>query len=267
MKLFHRYLAPEASVWPARQRAIAYVQLGDLVEMWVHRKQARFAACEFCQTVNHQSDGRCHTCGSALPVRDEAEPDLGMSTSREKARGKARPSAARSLGNVMRLATLPPLMLFVGFVAWYQMRESAAERPAVTATAPAAPRTRVQAVRAPPTLAPGDLGLSAGEVLLPSPQAASVIEKQPEAEAVPATATAVQTDNGPAPKARRAAAQASARQDPDPLAACGNSNFFARAICVNSRCADPKTAHLGQCREAIRQRQIDEARRNPSLMG
>jgi hypothetical protein len=106
--------------------------------------------------------------------------------------------------------------------------------------------------------------LSEGEVAIVAPSGSSAAAAG--AGAPPAQAAAA---DGSAPtRTRKVAAQtAPSRAERDPLAACSGSNFFARAICVNSRCADPRSAHLGQCREAIRQRQIDEARRNPNLMG
>jgi hypothetical protein len=57
------------------------------------------------------------------------------------------------------------------------------------------------------------------------------------------------------------------RATSDPLAACRSQGFFARAICINTRCAAPGASRFGQCRQALRQRKIDEARRNPTLVG
>ena len=265
MNPFHRNVLPETAltaVWPAEQRPVAYVQVGDLVEMWVRREPSDFAACEFCQTVNHQSDARCRTCGCPLPVHDETDP----APEPIAVRGPAAPAAAaKPLTNVMRMALLPPLLLFAGFAGWYQWRLPGTAPPAAIAAAVAAPAPAPRhAAPRPSRLAAGDLGLSAGEVALVSrsgPPAVAAGE-----EAAPAQAAAA---DGTAPtRPRKVAAQSSAsRAERNPLAACSGSNFFARAICVNSRCADPRSAHLGQCREAIRQRQIDEARRNPSLMG
>jgi hypothetical protein len=260
MNLFHRHELPETAVWPTVPRPVAYVQVGDLVEMWVRREPSDFAACEFCQTVNHRSDARCHTCGCPLPVRDDAELAPEPPVVREQA---APVSAVKSLTNVMRLALLPPLLLFVGFAGWYQSRAPGPAPQSAVASAVAAP-AHPHAAAKPARLAAGDLGLSEGEVAIVSrsgpPPAAAHEEAEPARAAAAGASTPTRT--------RKVATQsAAARVERNPLAACSGSNFFARAICVNSRCADPRSAHLDQCREAIRQRQIDEARRNPSLMG
>ena len=268
MNPFHRHVPPETAVWPDEQRPVAYVQVGDLVEMWVRRGPSDFAACEFCQTVNHQSDARCRTCGSLLPVHEEAEPvdeQAGPAPESAAMHGQAAPpTAARPLGNVMRMALLPPLLLFAGFAGWYQWRLPGTTAPTAIAAAIAAPVPRHAAPKS-SRLAAGDLGLSAGEVAIVSGGAAPAAALgEPAAPAQAAAAEGIAPTRTRKVAVRSAAAS---RAERDPLAACSGSNFFARAICVNSRCADPRSAHLGQCREAIRQRQIDEARRNPNLMG
>ncbi|HET7836676.1 MAG TPA: hypothetical protein VFL43_12740 [Variovorax sp.] len=260
MNPFHRHIVPETAVWPAVQRPVAYVQVGDLVEMWVRRAPSDFATCEFCQTVNHQSDARCRTCGCPLPVGDEADPAPEPCAVRQRA---APAPAVKSLTNVMRLALLPPLLLFVGFAGWYQSRLPGTSPQAAVAAAVAAP-VPPRAAHEPSRLAAGDLGLSAGEVAIVSHSRSPAALADEEAE----PAQAVAAESSAPTRTRKVAVQSAAvRAERNPLAACSGSNFFARAICVNSRCADPRSAHLGQCREAIRQRQIDEARRNPSLMG
>ena len=264
MNPFHRHIVPETAVWPAVQRPVAYVQVGDLVEMWVRRAPSDFATCEFCQTVNHQSDARCRTCGCPLPVGDEADPAPEPRAVRQRA---APAPAVKSLTNVMRLALLPPLLLFVGFAGWYQSRLPGTAphvAVAVAATVPAAAPSHAAPKRKPSRLAAGDLGLSEGEVAIVSGSGSPATLADEEAE--PARAVAAES-NAPTRTRKVAVQSAAVRAERNPLAACSGSNFFARAICVNSRCADPRSAHLGQCREAIRQRQIDEARRNPSLMG
>ena len=51
------------------------------------------------------------------------------------------------------------------------------------------------------------------------------------------------------------------------LASCGSLNFISRAICMNNACAQPALGRSRSCADAVRQRRIDEARRNPMLMG
>ncbi|MDM0059250.1 hypothetical protein [Variovorax fucosicus] len=51
------------------------------------------------------------------------------------------------------------------------------------------------------------------------------------------------------------------------LASCGSLNFISRAICMNNACAQPALGRSRSCADAVRQRRVDEARRNPMLMG
>lgn len=269
MMFFRTRAMPETFTWPPRPGGIAFVQVGDLVEMLLHSKKTLFATCEFCQSVNHLSDARCRTCGGALPPRDE----LDTRPAEPGAVDQSGPSSeARSLRNVMQLALLPPLLLFAAFAAWHASRAAPAPQPGAAATrlyaqpkaVQAAPRVAAARTRTTP-VEPG-LSLGPNEVLLSSARAATppVANAFDSAASEPLLAPA---DVPPASRSRKATATASARPGRDPLADCNASNFFARAICINTRCAEPKTAQLGQCREAIRQRRIDEARRNPSLMG
>jgi hypothetical protein len=194
-------------------------------------------------------------------VHDEADPAPEPTAVRDPA---APTSATKSFTNVMRLALLPPLLLFAGFAGWYQSRWPGTAAPSAVAAAMAAPAP-LHAAPTPSRLAAGDLGLSEGEVAIVSRSGPSAAAAGGE-EAAPAQAAAAD-GNAPTRTRKVAARSTASRAERDPLAACSGSNFFARAICVNSRCADPRSAHLGQCREAIRQRRIDEARRNPNLMG
>jgi hypothetical protein len=270
MMFFRTRAMPETFTWPPRPGGIAFVQVGDLVEMLLHSKKTLFATCEFCQSVNHLSDARCRTCGGALPPRDE----LDTRPAEPGAVDQSGPSSeARSLRNVMQLALLPPLLLFAAFAAWHASRAAPAPQPGAAATRLYAQPKAVQAAprvtAARPRAAPVELGLGLGpnEVLLSSARAATPAAVHADAFAASEPLLAPVDVPPPASRSRKATATASARPVRDPLADCSGSNFFARAICINTRCADPKTAQLGQCREAIRQRRIDEARRNPSLMG
>ncbi|MEO5737982.1 MAG: hypothetical protein ABIQ82_11040 [Variovorax sp.] len=51
------------------------------------------------------------------------------------------------------------------------------------------------------------------------------------------------------------------------LASCSSLNFISRAICMNNTCAQPALGRSRSCADAVRQRRIDEARRNPMLVG
>jgi hypothetical protein len=234
------------------------VQVGDLVEMWVRREPSDFAACEFCQTVNHRSDARCHTCGCPLPVRDDAELAPEPPVVREQA---APVSAVKSLTNVMRLALLPPLLLFVGLWPAGTNRERRARRRSPRSPRPSRPR-RIRTPQRTRAAGAGDLGLSEGEWRSCRAAAASSAAHE---EAEP---------HGRRPREQHADANAEVA---DPV---GSRPRWSETPGRLQRQQLLRPCHLrqqpmrgsqerasDQCREAIRQRQIDEARRNPSLMG
>jgi hypothetical protein len=52
-----------------------------------------------------------------------------------------------------------------------------------------------------------------------------------------------------------------------PLAKCTALSFVFRAVCTNYACAQPSARRSLQCAEPLRQRRLDEARRNPLLLG
>jgi hypothetical protein len=52
---------------------------------------------------------------------------------------------------------------------------------------------------------------------------------------------------------------------PDPLALCSGFTFVAHAVCMNNRCAERTIARHPQCVKAVRQRRVDEARRDPIM--
>jgi hypothetical protein len=104
-----------------------------------------------------------------------------------------------------------------------------------------------------------------------SPAVALALAPEPEAPAVVREGT----DATPTPPRRsvrppgRAAAPAGfARAGAwGPLAQCAGLNFILRAVCTNNRCAQPSARRSVQCVEPLRQRRLDEARRNPLLLG
>lgn len=52
-----------------------------------------------------------------------------------------------------------------------------------------------------------------------------------------------------------------------PLAKCSGLSFIFHAVCTNYACAQPSARRSLQCAEPLRQRRLDEARRNPLLLG
>ena len=51
------------------------------------------------------------------------------------------------------------------------------------------------------------------------------------------------------------------------MTVCGDRDFLSRAICMNKRCAESDIAPSASCVSALSQRRLDEARRNPLLVG
>lgn len=108
--------------WPVKARAVAYIQVGDLVEMLFHNKASAFAACEFCRTANHKCAARCRICGSMLPERgDEDRRDPVMPSARDT----SLMSEARSLANALLLVLVPALLLFGGLAGWQLLHSNA----------------------------------------------------------------------------------------------------------------------------------------------
>lgn len=249
------FAVPESFTWPVRRRAVAYVQVGDYLEMLLHRKSSAFSACEFCQTVNHSAAGRCRTCGGTLPaISDDAPSEANEPPPRARSTGSLE---ARSLRNALLMVLLPPLFLFAAFVAWYQLR---AQTQIQTQPPTARSGLPYAAAAVPPKARPSQL-----DARLPSLETQRIAQDELDAAQLPPSPAT------PEPKSAshryKALPSSALRLQQDPVASCGGGNFFSRAICINSRCAEPKAARLESCRDAVRQRRIDEARRNPTLMG
>jgi hypothetical protein len=51
-----------------------------------------------------------------------------------------------------------------------------------------------------------------------------------------------------------------------PEAACASQGFFGRARCMVAQCAKAEFGASAQCAAVRRQQQIDEEKRNPSLL-
>lgn len=108
-------------------------------------------------------------------------------------------------------------------------------------------------------------GPTAALALAPEPEAPAVAGE--DANATPATRAAPPRRSA-RPSGRGAEPSAFARVGAwGPLAQCAGLNFILRAVCTNNRCAQPSARRSQQCAEPLRQRRIDEARRNPLLLG
>ena len=121
-----------------------------------------------------------------------------------------------------------------------------AEPPAAADAAPAAAATAT-AIPAPTTPPKPS---AAAKLRKPAPAAAS----QPGApETAPAAAAA------PAP-------QPAAAGPADPMSACGDRNFIAKAQCMAAQCLKPEFKPHAQCEAVRRQQRIEEEKRNPTLV-
>jgi hypothetical protein len=63
-----------------------------------------------------------------------------------------------------------------------------------------------------------------------------------------------------------AAAPAQPAAPASPEAACASQGFFGRARCMAAQCAKAEYRASAQCDAVRRQQQIDEEKRNPSLL-
>jgi hypothetical protein len=252
-----------ASAWPAVPDAsVAYVEISDYLGMIFHRSVAA-ASCPSCHTVNRGRVTRCRACGEAMPsaVDEQIEAPLPRDTV-----GKADFSTSRPLPNVLLLVLTPALLLSAAFGVWQMSRAGSktVSEPATLAQAhPVAPRVPLAALGLRKQLQ--EIAMNAPEIsrgetnVAPWPEepAAQSDDNSGAALAAPSTSSTRKVSSHP--RAERITS--------DPLAACRSQGFFARAICINARCAEPGASRFGQCRQALRQRKIDEARRNPTLMG
>ncbi|MDL9999849.1 hypothetical protein QTI24_14620 [Variovorax sp. J22P240] len=277
------YATTANSVWPAKWpvtvQAVAYAQVGDFFKMFVQHRESDFVACEFCRTMNSLDAVRCATCGGSLtPPSDEAPSPEPVKAARTSS------SDARALRSVLTMVVIPPLLLFISFAAWHQLQFENHEPPATLAKPVPAPAAGAAlnpiAVVSPQQKIVSDLLASknitigheqAGRVALPAvpPEVQAQAPEQESGDRASNVGVPVPLPRAAksAPGRTKEAAVGSARHSQDLLAGCSTKGFLARAVCVNNRCAEPGAARLGQCREAVRQRRIDEARRNPMLMG
>jgi hypothetical protein len=267
--------APQTFTWPVRPHAVAYIQVDDFVELLFHDKASAFAACEFCRTVNYKGAARCRVCRGNLPARGE---DDRREPGEQGPRNTATLSDLRLLANALLPVLLPPLLLFGAFGAWYQLRSQSPASAAVSAISLSSPAKNVEGSPVPTSAKRRSIGgdvLKSIEISDPGTAGGEALSRLPGASrpanghvgAVGRSPSASSSPPRSAPIPSRGKLSAPVHHEQDLLAVCDGGNFLVRAICVNTRCAEPKAARLEQCREAVRQRRIDEARRNPTLVG
>ena len=163
--------------------------------------------------------------------------------------------------------------LMVGVGLWHVARSPSRELVATPL-----PVRMVAAVVAPPAATRPDPQASSEPVAL---LAANALSLDPPAAAVAKEAAEPPLASSSAPRRearsesrRRSALPAAeprrvalnARSAEGPLARCEGLTFIAHAVCINNRCAQPSNARHPQCAQVVRQRLVDEARRNPTLV-
>ncbi len=272
-----RFVTPRMPV-----AAPAFGGLVDLCKIFFQLGRSMPVVCAECQTINRFSAKVCKGCDGKLPAFYTASDPHAMAPSGTFGAPVRAPSGALALAVPARWVTVAwiagaLIALFGAFGLWYAMHASVA-RPVPAQFAPLAPMPVARAAESVPpaadpalaadvlkAIAPPTQTLVDGPVEAPSPSPIA----QPAARA-PIEARAAE----PRPEARRRAAVPPVEQRSapvpravaaGPLAMCGELNFFARAICLNNTCAQPASARHPQCVQVLRQRRLDEARRNPTL--
>jgi hypothetical protein len=285
---------------------VSYGQLGILLEMLWRGEKTAFSKCDFCQTLNHIAAPRCDGCSGKLPasyaqehgarkaLRDVAGKVQGnaQGEAEGKGRGRRRP-ASHELTNLMVWVLAMPLVLFVGFTCWQQSRlhegrsanlqsEQAASTvaaspqaladgsgaPARTAILQALPAIPLQSVLPVTQASAAGLdGARPGTNAAPTAVASIAAASEPREEIILGPATPANPTNAARPSHPRLTMAALPGNGRDPTAGCEGEMFLLRAVCENRRCAEPQNAKHPRCLSVQHQRRIDEARRNPTLVG
>ena len=238
--------------------AIAFGDLLDLARF--HKEIFPNEICDVCQTINLGSRRFCKGCTGRLPAyyatsdaTSGAVAALQQPVSRARLQARRPPLASACLG---------ALVLVVAAAAGLPMIASA----------------------------PSSDALAHGDTLTPLPavelteQAAStvVVQAEPNRAAIqtspePNANALYDEDDSEAAPDRWSKKGGAIRRTVRPqhvlsatsarVARCEEMNFLSRAVCMNRECAQPSAVHMSSCAQAIRQRRLDEARRNPTQVG
>jgi len=227
--------------FPERLSPASAVAFGNVIDLARFRQGSAGAeVCGACNTINPGSAKFCKGCTGKLPAFYAS---VG--------RGETAPARVVSQGPTLRRHRLAVAALW-GVAVLVALFEAFGPRQA-------------EPLRAgqPHEIGVAEVQLPAAELL---PGAA------PMSTVTQATADAGQPGSlrrsPSASTSSRAAASSFSRSDvPSPLARCGGMNFFSHAVCMNNTCAQPALRRSPQCVDVVRQRRLDEARRNPTLIG
>ena len=233
----------------------------DVVRLLLRTGNSSAEVCEVCQTINLDSVHFCKCCDAKMPAYYAAlstgatESTATRLQDAHRIAGQAYAYALAGVGLVILLAALyvaishaqalsPPARAWTG------------QPPPVLTSEPVKSNESRMAFIAPASAA--EPAADTANVTAPEdvtePAAPAAMKPRPARRTVPTRALK------PA-ASRLAAAEAS-------VARCEAMSFpLARAVCMNNRCAQPALVRSTVCVDAVRQRRIDEARRNPTLLG
>jgi hypothetical protein len=245
------------------------IAFGDLLDLARWRSRSPRSVCEACQTINPGSRLYCKGCTGKLPAYYAASENAALKRAARQGlvpiHARRMPLASGCMG-----AFLIAVAAFTGLpLIESSPPEASAEQVVLQ---PLAPVALPEQAAVPLAVQPEPVSTAHAVIETAADTALSAAEEE-EDEAVggsPAErrarkAVAVRRQaQSPQPQPQHLAASQSASAQ---LARCDEMNFFARAMCVNRTCAQPGAARASSCAQPIRQRRLDEARRNPTLVG
>jgi hypothetical protein len=245
--------------------APAFIQIGDLLRMLLRPGRRELAGCDFCQTINDRTARCCAGCGGKL--RNSSVVAIVVESFPSRFLKKLHIAAPAST----QFLVFPTLLLMFASVAFgLLLHLTATWSSDALPTAPTAMQQKTAVNTASRT--------DDGSTILDEPPASKDATAAVRVSATGEDEGAASTESRstitsspivrPAYKPRReqmALPQSASAERQDlrqPFTGCGALNFFARAVCINNQCAKPRLARQLQCRKAVYQRRIDEARRN-----
>ncbi|VTU37800.1 hypothetical protein [Variovorax sp. RA8] len=260
-------MSAAAFVFPERQRPMPAVAFGSVLDLVRWRSElAQAEVCEACRTINACHAHFCKGCDGKLPayfatVDGETHPSPLMTGDVAEAR--------RSRYAVFALVGLWGTVAAVALFLAHGPRDTGVpSRPLEHAALPARIE-RVVALVDPPAAA--ETTRIAQSLM---PVAATPTDGPPQLPTPGGATTNPVPESLPTARVVRASSPSAAKPGPvrsvgveSPVARCGGLNFVARAVCMNNQCARPDMRRSAQCVETVRQQRLDEARRNPKLMG
>ncbi len=158
--------------------------------------------------------------------------------------------------------------MFVGFVGWYALHRINQPSPVSAVVAGGAlPGGRAELTQA-TSLAKTRKPERLGGVGVTANTNKEIVMVRTDKQRMPVVAPMLAAVPTPPPQAPRwRIARSAAHSGADPTASCNGEMFLLRAMCLNRQCAEPQNAAHSRCIGVVRQRRIDEARRNPTLVG